>query len=116
MMMMNRSRSIEIFNHQYQVIRPLDLVRIRSSTRRSFRAHGGGGGGGYGGAAEGAIRLRFQPGVNARRVERVVALGEEPERLAIAELGEADGALGSFDHSVSLPVLADGDRLDDRFF
>uniref|UniRef100_A0A7N0SXZ3 Uncharacterized protein n=1 Tax=Kalanchoe fedtschenkoi TaxID=63787 RepID=A0A7N0SXZ3_KALFE len=44
-------------------------------------------------AADGAGGVGREPGVDALRVEHVVALGEEPEGLLLVELVQADGAL-----------------------
>lgn len=46
------------------------------------------------GAAHGARGVRAEPRVDARRVERVAADGEQADRVARGELRQADGALG----------------------
>jgi hypothetical protein len=51
------------------------------------------------GAAERAVDVGAEPGVDAGDVERVAALGEEAEELAVAELAEADGAVGGTEHA-----------------
>jgi len=77
-------------------------------------ARGGGGGGGmvhhHVGAAERAADVGAEPGVDALHVERVGALGEQPEELAVLELAEADGAVGGggAEHAVAVPRERDG--------
>lgn len=45
------------------------------------------------GAANGAGHVRGEPRVNAVRVEHVAAFGEQPERVFVGEVRQADGAL-----------------------
>lgn len=61
------------------------------------------------GAAERAADVGPEPGVYALNVERVGALGEQPEELAVLELAEADGAVGSAEHAAgAVPRKRDG--------
>jgi hypothetical protein len=46
------------------------------------------------GAAEGAVDVGAEPGVDALDVERVRSPREQPQELAVHELAEADGAVG----------------------
>lgn len=47
----------------------------------------------YRAPAERAGRVRMEPHINTLKMESVVALGQQPSRLTVGELGEADGAL-----------------------
>uniref|UniRef100_A0A0D3F962 Uncharacterized protein n=1 Tax=Oryza barthii TaxID=65489 RepID=A0A0D3F962_9ORYZ len=65
-------------------------------------------------AAERAVGVGLEPGVDARDVEGVAALGQQPEALAVAELAEADGAVRAVHEAVAAPVLAHCDLVDQR--
>jgi hypothetical protein len=65
------------------------------------------------GAAERAGDVGAEPGVDALNVERVGALGEQPQELAVLELAEADGAVGGAEHAAGA-VPRERDGLDRR--
>jgi|UniRef100_A0A804LSK9 hypothetical protein len=71
------------------------MVIIRRCSDRGSSQRGGLGSVGdeEDGAADGAGDVRREPGVDAVGVERVGAPGQQPERVAVVELAEADGAL-----------------------
>jgi hypothetical protein len=60
------------------------------------------------GAAERAVDVRAEPGVDAPDVERVRAPGEQPQELAVRELTEADGAVGGAAGARAVPRERDG--------
>jgi hypothetical protein len=68
------------------------------------------------GPADGAGRAPAQPGVEARDVEAVPALGHHAQRLAVPVLAEADGAhgvsLGGLAGEGDLGVGSDGGRVE----
>lgn len=68
------------------------------------------------GAAERAVGVGLEPGVDAVDVEGMAALGEEAQALVLLELVEADGAVGDAHHPLPLPlpVPAHRHRLDQR--
>lgn len=74
---------------------------------------GGGGGVHHVGAAERAADVGAEPGVDALDVERVGALGQQPEELAVLELAEADGAVGCAERTAGT-VPRERDGLDRR--
>lgn len=65
-------------------------------------------------AAERAVGVGLEPGVDAVDVEGMAALGEEAQGLVLLELVEADGAVGDAHHTLPLPVPAHRHRLDQR--
>ena len=68
----------------------------------------GGGGGGDGGAANRAIGVTGEPHIDARGVERVLALAQLPDLLPVGERRQAHRALTA-DLRRILPVLHIGD-------
>jgi len=55
-----------------------------------------------------------EPRVNARNVERVAALGQQPESFVVFEFSEAHGTFGAVYDSVVFPVFEDGDGVYKR--
>jgi hypothetical protein len=72
-----------------------------------------GGGARHVGAAERAVDVGAEPGVDALDVERVDALGQQPKELAVLELAEADGTVGGAERAAGA-VPRERDRLDRR--
>lgn len=58
--------------------------------------------------------MRPEPRVNARHVERVAALGQQPEGFVVLELPEAHGTFGAVYDSFVFPVFEDGDGVYQR--
>nr|GMD85868.1 hypothetical protein Iba_chr14bCG0550 [Ipomoea batatas]GME00051.1 hypothetical protein Iba_scaffold55488CG0010 [Ipomoea batatas]GME15147.1 hypothetical protein Iba_scaffold15946CG0110 [Ipomoea batatas]GME19743.1 hypothetical protein Iba_scaffold23668CG0040 [Ipomoea batatas] len=66
------------------------------------------------GAANGAILVGFEPGVDAGNVKSVVTFGHNPEVILCLEEIQADGAFRRFPQQrLRFSVLADGDGVDD---
>ncbi|XBH63806.1 hypothetical protein VPH35_117699 [Triticum aestivum] len=90
------------------------LPRRRRSTALRLRRNHADGDEGDVAAAERAVGVRLEPGVDARQVESVAALGQQPQALAVPELAQADGAVRGVDEPVAALVLAHGDLSDQR--
>lgn len=60
--------------------------------------------------------MRPQPSVDARPVEGVAALGQEPESLVFFEFFQANGALCCFNQSISGSELENRNGIDHRLF
>ncbi|RZS07795.1 hypothetical protein BHM03_00038686 [Ensete ventricosum] len=63
---------------------------------------------------KGAINVIPEPGIDAGNVERVAALGEQTDQLPVAELAEADGAVGgTVEEAIARLVLRHRDGTND---
>ena len=60
--------------------------------------------------AERAVCVRPQPGINARNMKCVAALGQEPKRLVFLKFVQTNGTLRPFDQPFVLLVLTDRNR------
>lgn len=65
-------------------------------------------------SAEWTSRVRQQPCVDALQVKRVLALRQQAQSILVAELGQADRAVGAVLQTADGAVAEDGERVDER--